>query len=73
MDKILDMDGNELKVGDIVLFGTANKRIARAKITTIDRFGHLQLETLKNRKSTMCAEWVLLDTTTKIKEDKEEI
>lgn len=64
-DKILDMDGNELHVGDIVLFATGNKRIARARIATINPWGSLKLETLKNRKSTVLAEYVLLDNTTK--------
>ncbi|HSQ89785.1 hypothetical protein [Romboutsia sp.] len=63
MKKFIDMDGNELKVGDIVLFGTANKRIARAKIVSISEYGCLELHTLKNRESKMFAEWVLLDTT----------
>lgn len=63
MDKVLDMDGNELKVGDIVLFGTGSKKIARATITDISDYGWLKLHTLKNRKSSMNAESVLLDTT----------
>lgn len=64
MNKILDMDGNELNVGDTVLFGTGNKRIARARIVNMSENGRLELHTLKNRKSIMWAEWVLLDTTT---------
>lgn len=63
MNKTLDMDGNELKVGDIVLFGTGNKKIARATITDISDYGWLRLYTVKNRKSSMPAESVLLDTT----------
>lgn len=41
MNKILDMDGNELKVGDIILFGTGNKGISRAKIVFMDSSGRL--------------------------------
>lgn len=61
MKKILDMDGNELKIGDIVLFGTGDKRIARATITDINDYGWLKLHTLKNRKSNAYAENVLLE------------
>lgn len=63
MNKTLDMDGNELKIGDTVLFGTGDKRIARAIITDITDYGWLKLHTLKNRKSSMSAESVLLDMT----------
>lgn len=69
--QIVDMDGNELNIGDIVLFGTGNKRIARAEIISMNKHGRLELHTLKNRKSIMWAEWVLLDTTTKY--NKEEL
>ena len=55
-----DMDGNELKVGDIVLFATRSIRIARAKIVEIDG-SLLKLHTLKNRYSTAYGECVLLD------------
>lgn len=66
MSKFLDMDGNELNIGDIVLFGTGNKRVARAKINSISEYGCLELHTLKNRQSKMFAELVLLDTTNKL-------
>lgn len=59
--KFFDMDGNELNIGDIVLFGTGDKRIARAKIVEISDYGWLKLHTLKNRKSSAYAENVLLD------------
>lgn len=65
MKEVFDMDGNELKVGDTVLFGTGNKTIARAKITDISDYGWLRLHTLKNRKSSADAQSVLLDTTKK--------
>ena len=65
INKIVDMDGNELNVGNVILFGTGSKRISRAKIISIDDFGRLELKTLKNRRVTTFAEWVLLDTTNK--------
>ena len=56
-----DMDGNELKVGDVVLFATTSKTIARAKIVSITNYGVLELHTLKNRYSRVFANSVLLD------------
>lgn len=61
MRKYLDMDGNELKVGDIVLFGTGAKTIARARIIKINDYGYLELHTLKNRRSNVLPQSVLLD------------
>lgn len=61
MEKVLDMDGNELKVGDIVLFATRSGTIARAKITEIYKHRWLKLYTLKKRYSTQSPENVLLD------------
>lgn len=58
---VKDMDGNELKVGDIVLFATNNKAVARAKIVSISEYGWVELHTLKNRYSSAMAEKVLLD------------
>lgn len=58
---IKDMDGNELKVGDVVLFATRSGRIARAKIMEINNYGLLKLHTLKNRYSTAHGDCVLLD------------
>ena len=66
--KFFDMDGNELNIGDIVLFGTGDKRIARAEIVEISDYGWLKLHALKNRKSSACAVNVLLDK----KSDKNE-
>ena len=60
-----DMDFNELKVGDMVLFSTGAKTIARAKIVEIRDYTILELRTLSNRKSTVFAKYVLLDTTIK--------
>lgn len=56
-----DIDGNELKVGDVVLFGTCDKKVARARIVEVTGYGWLKLITLKNRKSSANAESVLLD------------
>lgn len=61
MDKFVDMDGNEVKVGDTVLFATTSKEIARAKIVSINDIGVLELRTLKNRRSKMFSKYVLLD------------
>lgn len=63
MRMVVDMDGNELKVGDRVLFATHAKTIARATITYISdgKYPYVKLNTLKNRYSTMSAEKVLLD------------
>ena len=61
--RIVDMDGNELKVGDRVLFATHAKTIARATITYISdgKYPYVKLNTLNNRYSTMPVEKVLLD------------
>ncbi len=62
-----DMDGNELKVGDRVLFATTNKTIARGIITKIDGdIGLAHIHTLKNRHTNIRCEYLLLDTTLKI-------
>ena len=64
MSKRLDMDGNELKVGDRVLFATTNKTIARGIITEIDGdIGLAYIHTLKNRHTNIRCECLLLDTT----------
>ena len=64
MNKRLDMDGNELKVGDRVLFATTNKTISRGIITEInDVIGVAHIHTLKNRHTRIFCEYLLLDTT----------
>lgn len=63
MSKIYDIDGNELKVGDIVLFATNNKTISRAEIVEIDSYGVVELHTLKNRKTRVFCTELLLDFT----------
>ena len=64
MNKRLDMDGNELKVGDRVLFATTNKTISRGVITKInDVIGVAHIHTLKNRYTRIFCEYLLLDTT----------
>lgn len=64
MNKRLDMDGNELKVGDRVLFATTNKTISRGIITKIDDdIGLAYIHTLKNRYTRISCEYLLLDTT----------
>lgn len=60
MTAFTDMDGNALKIGDIVLFGTGAKTIARATIISMEH-GVLELHTLKNRKTKMIARHVLLE------------
>ena len=56
------MDGNELKVGDRVLFATTNKTISRGTITKIDDdIGLAYIHTLKNRYTRISCEYLLLD------------
>jgi len=68
LKRMFDMDGNELKIGDIVLFATNKKTISRARITSVDEFGFLELHTLKKKWSKAAQEHVLLDKT--YQEDK---
>ena len=49
MNKYLDMDGNELNIGDTVFVAINTKEIVRAKIESIDKYNSLILRTLKNR------------------------
>lgn len=64
MNKRLDMDGNELKVGDRVLFATTNKTISRGVITKIDDdIGLAYIHTLKKRYTRIFCGYLLLDTT----------
>ena len=64
ISKRLDMDGNELKVGNRVLFATTNKTIGRGAITKIDDdIGLAYIHTLKNRHTNIRCEYLLLDTT----------
>ena len=58
------MDGNELKVGDRVLFATTNKTISRGIITKInDDIGLAYIHTLKNRHTRISCKYLLLDRT----------
>ena len=48
-DRVLDMDGNELKVGDYVLFPVRAIQIRRAKIISIDR-NWVEVEMIKSKR-----------------------
>ena len=58
---LLDMDGNELYIGDIVFIATNAKEIVRAEIVEVTHFNVLKLRTLKNRFSMKRDRDVLLD------------
>ena len=63
MNKYLDMDGNELNIGDTVFVAINTKEIVRAKIESIDKYNSLILRTLKNRLTHAYPGRVLLDKT----------
>ena len=60
--KYIDMDGNELKIGDIVFVAINTKEIVRAKIESTDGYW-LNLRTFKNRLTYASPGRVLLDKT----------
>ena len=60
--KYIDMDGNELKIGDTVFVAINTKEIVRAKIESVDEYG-LNLRTFKNRLTYAYPGRVLLDKT----------
>lgn len=59
---IKDMDGNEIKVGDIVLVATKDSHIRRAEIMNIDRDYWIDVKmVVSGRTSSIVANKALLD------------